>query len=74
MVHYPYYRVGAGDLSLIQCFSNVGTDHRKFMRIIPIYVGITAPFILVVLSANETLFLVIASGHAKITLPIMKGR
>ena len=28
---------------------------------------------MVVLSANETLFLVIAMGHAKITLPIMKG-
>lgn len=28
---------------------------------------------MVVLSANETLFLVIARGHAKITTPIMKG-
>ena len=28
---------------------------------------------MVVLSANETLFLVIARGHAKITAPLMEG-
>lgn len=42
-VHYPYYRVGAGDISLMRRLSNAGTDHRKFMRMMPVYVRITAP-------------------------------
>ena len=42
-VHYPYYRVGAGDISLMKRLSKAGTDHRKFMRMIPVYVRITAP-------------------------------
>ena len=42
-VHYPYYRVGAGDISLMQRLSNTGTDHRKFMRMMSVYVRITAP-------------------------------
>ena len=42
-VHYPYYRVGAGDISLMKCLSKAGTDHRKFMRMMPVYVRITAP-------------------------------
>lgn len=42
-VHYPYYRVGAGDISLMRRLSNTGTDHRKFMRMMPVYVRITAP-------------------------------
>lgn len=42
-VYHPYYRVGAGDFSLMQRLSKTGTDHRKFMRMMPVYVRITAP-------------------------------
>ena len=42
-VHHPYYRVGAGDRSLMQRLANAGTDHRKFMRMMPVYIRITAP-------------------------------
>ena len=42
-VHYPYYRVGAGDISLMQQLSNAGTEHRKYMRMMPVYARITAP-------------------------------
>ena len=42
-IHHPYYRVGADDISLMQRLANAGTDHRKFMRMMPVYVRITAP-------------------------------
>ena len=42
-IRHPYYRVGAGDISLMQRLVNAGTDHRKFMRMMPVYVRITAP-------------------------------
>ena len=42
-VRYPYYRVGAADVNLMQRLANAGTDHRKFMRMMPVYVRITAP-------------------------------
>ena len=42
-IHHPYFRVGAGDHSLMQRLANAGTDHRKFMRMMPVYVRITAP-------------------------------
>ena len=42
-IQYPYYRVGAGDLCLMKKLVNAGTDHRKFMRMITVYVDITAP-------------------------------
>lgn len=42
-VHHPYYRIGAGDISLMQRLSQAGTDHRKFMRMMPVYARITAP-------------------------------
>ena len=42
-VRYPYYRVGAADVDLMQRLANAGTDHRKFMRMMPVYVRITAP-------------------------------
>lgn len=42
-VRYPYYRVGAADVHLMQSLANAGTDHRKFMRMMPVYVRITAP-------------------------------
>lgn len=35
--------VGPNDLSLMMKLRNAGTDHRKFMRMIVVYVDITAP-------------------------------
>ncbi len=35
--------VGTNDLSLMQKLSAAGTDHRKFMRMMPVMVRITAP-------------------------------
>ena len=37
------YNVGPNDYSLMHKLSNAGTDHRKFMRMMPVYVRITAP-------------------------------
>lgn len=37
------YCLGDNDHSLMQRLSNAGTDHRKFMRMMPVYVRITAP-------------------------------
>lgn len=39
----PRYVLGENDHSLMQRLSNAGTDHRKFMRMLPVYVRITAP-------------------------------
>jgi hypothetical protein len=35
--------IGNNDLSLMQKLRNAGTDHRKFMRMITVYLDITAP-------------------------------
>lgn len=35
--------IGANDQGLMKCLRNAGTDHRKFMRMITVYVDITAP-------------------------------
>lgn len=35
--------IGQNDLDLMQRLANAGTDHRKFMRMMPVYVRITAP-------------------------------
>ena len=35
--------IGANDLDLMKRLRNAGTDHRKFMRTITVYVDITAP-------------------------------
>ena len=35
--------IGDKDLELMQRLANAGTDHRKFMRMMPVYVRITAP-------------------------------
>jgi hypothetical protein len=35
--------VGKNDHSLMQRLAKAGTDHRKFMRMLPVYVRITAP-------------------------------
>ena len=37
------YVVGSKDLDLMTRLRNAGTDHRKFMRMITVYVDITAP-------------------------------
>ena len=50
--HAPFYGddngnrdfIGKKDLDLMTRLRNAGTDHRKFMRMITIYVDITAPF------------------------------
>lgn len=36
-------RIGPNDLDLMKRLRNAGTDHRKFMRMITVYVDITAP-------------------------------
>ena len=35
--------IGPNDRSLMQRLARSGTDHRKFMRMMPVYVRITAP-------------------------------
>ena len=37
------YNIGKNDLDLMMRLRNAGTDHRKFMRMIVVYVDITAP-------------------------------
>lgn len=37
------YFIGTNDASLMQRLAAAGTDHRKFMRMMPVYVRITAP-------------------------------
>lgn len=37
------YNIGSNDLDLMTRLRNAGTDHRKFMRMITVYVDITAP-------------------------------
>lgn len=37
------YVLGENDYALMQKLSKAGTDHRKFMRMMPVYVRITAP-------------------------------
>ena len=37
------FKVGDNDHSRMQRLANAGTDHRKFMRMMPVYVRITAP-------------------------------
>ena len=39
----PYIAIGESDFKLLMKLRNAGTDHRKFMRMIDIYVDITAP-------------------------------
>lgn len=36
-------QIGKNDYSLMNKLAKAGTDHRKFMRMIPVYVRITAP-------------------------------
>ena len=37
------YIIGPNDLDLMKRLGNAGTDHRKFMRMIVVYVNVTAP-------------------------------
>ena len=37
------FNIGPNDLDLMTRLRNAGTDHRKFMRMITVYVDITAP-------------------------------
>jgi hypothetical protein len=37
------FTIGQNDHSLMQRLAKAGTDHRKFMRMMPVYVRITAP-------------------------------
>lgn len=37
------FEIGPNDLDLMKQLRNAGTDHRKFMRMITVYVDITAP-------------------------------
>lgn len=41
-VSSPYF-VGPKDFNLMSCLRDAGTDHRKFMRMIVVYLDITAP-------------------------------
>lgn len=41
--HYYGFELGQNDFSLMQKLIKAGTDHRKFMRMIPVYIRITAP-------------------------------
>lgn len=38
-----YFKLGENDHSLMQRLSNAGTEHRKYMRMMPVYMRITAP-------------------------------
>lgn len=39
----PHYVIGSKDLDLMTRLCNAGTDHRKFMQMITVYLDITAP-------------------------------
>lgn len=39
----PGYEIGDNDYSLMQRLAKAGTEHRKYMRMMPVYVRITAP-------------------------------
>lgn len=44
-IRFPYYRIGANDLDLMKRLRKAGTDHRKYLRMITVYVDITAPLL-----------------------------
>jgi hypothetical protein len=41
--NYGEFILGNNDHSLMKRLAKAGTDHRKFMRMMPVYVRITAP-------------------------------
>jgi hypothetical protein len=38
-----YFDVGDNDMTLMQRLTAAGTDHRKFMRMLPVHITLTAP-------------------------------
>ena len=40
---YSGFDIGPNDYDLMTRLRNAGTDHRKFMRMITVYIDITAP-------------------------------
>ena len=42
-VYFDALGIGKNDYELMMKLRNAGTDHRKFMRMITVYVDITAP-------------------------------
>lgn len=42
-VAFPCLKIGSADLKLMKSLAKAGTDHRKFMRMITVYLDITAP-------------------------------
>ena len=42
-IRAPGYEVGEEDLNLMKRLAAAGADHRKFLRMMPVYVRITAP-------------------------------
>lgn len=42
-IETPGYEVGEEDLNLMTSLAAAGTEHRKFLRMMPVYVRITAP-------------------------------
>ena len=38
-----YFKIGERDMKLMRALRNFGSDHRKFLRMITVYVDITAP-------------------------------
>lgn len=40
---YRGYKIGSNDLNLMKRLRKAGTDHRKYLRMITVYVDITAP-------------------------------
>lgn len=43
ILEHDDFSLGENDHSLMQRLAKAGTDHRKFMRMMPVYVRITAP-------------------------------
>ena len=43
IIKYHDIQIGPNDLNLMKSLREAGTDHRKFMRMIEVYVDITAP-------------------------------
>ena len=42
-IETPGYEIGEEDLNLMKRLAAAGTEHRKFLRMMPVYVRITAP-------------------------------
>ena len=38
-----YYKIGPNDMDLMRRLANAGSDHRKFLRMLPVMMDVTAP-------------------------------